>query len=167
MLLRYIQLAFMLALACWGLLGAAANLLAYSDGYSSVLFAFSMQGVQSAPALWRAVDNPLVIHLGFGFIWLSKLVMGVLCTVSALQMLQSIGLAAHEYRAAKRLGLAGAYVCMFMLFFGFIVISGTYFELWRDTEVMGYEASVYAFIYFGFLFGSVAVISDESQERNQ
>ena len=53
---------------------------------------------------------------------------------------------------------------MFMLFFGFVVISGSYFELWRDVETMGYEAHVYAFIYFGFIGILTLFISQEDTE---
>ena len=149
--MRHTKIMLMLSLCVWGVLGAIANLLAYSDGYASVEFVFSMKGAVGAPAMWRAVDNPLVIHIGFTFIWASKLVTGLLCGYSTAQLWQKRSQPAAEFQQAKTPGLIGAAISIFMLFFGFVVISGTYFELWRDVEVMGYEAHVYAFIYAGFI----------------
>ena len=72
---------------------------------------------------------------------------------------------AEAFNAAKTIGLVGAAICMFMLFFGFVVISGSYFELWRDLETMGYEAHVYAFIYFGFI-GIMALFIAQPENDN-
>ena len=141
----------MASIALWGLLGGIANLMAYQDGYNSVAFTFSMEGAKDAPGMWRAVYDPLLIHIGFAFIWVSKFATGLLCSISALQLWNARNTTAEAFNAAKTIGLVGACISMFMLFFGFVVISGTYFELWRDLETMGYEAHVYAFIYFGFI----------------
>ena len=141
----------MVSIALWGLLGGIANLMAYRDGYNSVAFVFSMEGAINAPGLWRAIESPPLIHIGFAFIWISKLAIGLLCSISALQLWKVRNTTVDAFNSAKTLGLVGAGISMFMLFFGFVVISGTYFELWRDVETMGYEAHVYAFIYFGFI----------------
>ena len=141
----------MASIALWGLLGGIANLMAYQDGYSAVAFTFSMEGAENAPGMWRVVHNPLLIHIGFAFIWLSKFATGLLCSISVVQLWNARNTTAEAFNEAKTIGLVGICISMFMLFFGFVVISGSYFELWRDLETMGYEAHVYAFIYFGFI----------------
>ena len=164
---RLTKILFMLAIAIWGLVGGIANLLAYQDGYNSVAFAFSMVGAEGAPAMWRAIESPLLIHLGFAFIWGSKLATGALCSCSTARLWTARNAARQEFNQAKRLGITGASISMLMLFFGFMVVSGTYFELWRDVETMGYEAHVYAFIYFGFIGLSTLFISLDEASTNQ
>jgi len=148
-MIRPVKILFMLSIAAWGILGAIANLMAYPDGYYSVEFTFSMQGAPNAPGLWRAIENPLLIHLGFAVLWGSKLAAGLLSAYGTLQLWKNRNASAKAFNEAKVYGLVGAAIALIMLFFGFVVISGPYFELWRDVETMGYEAHVYAFIYFG------------------
>ena len=150
-MIRIVKILFMLSIATWGVLGAIANLMAYPDGYYSVQFTFSMQGAANAPGLWRAIENPLLIHLGFAVIWGSKLAGGLLASYGTLQMWSQRQATAKAFDEAKTYGLLGVAIMLLMLFFGFVVIGGTYFELWRDVKTMGYHAHVYAFIYFGFI----------------
>ena len=154
----------MASIALWGLLSGIANLMAYGDGYSSVEFVLSMKGAKGAPGLWRAIENPIFIHIGFAFIWASKLATGLLCSFSTVHLWKNRNRKATVFNNAKTYGIAGAAISMFMLFFGFVVISGSYFELWRDVETMGYEAHVYAFIYFGFIGILTLFISQEDTE---
>lgn len=102
-MIRIVKILFMLSIATWGVLGAIANLMAYPDGYYSVQFTFSMQGAANAPGLWRAIENPLLIHLGFAVIWGSKLAGGLLASYGTLQMWSQRQATAKAFDEAKNL----------------------------------------------------------------
>ena len=86
---------------------------------------------------WKATTNPVVITIGALFIVLSKIVAGVLCLIGAWRMWGARAGEAAVYTRAKNMALAGCAVAVFMLFFGFIVIGESWFELYRSESLRG------------------------------
>ncbi len=161
---RLIKIFLMASIALWGLIGSVANLAAYSDGYASVARVLSMSGTTGAPAMWRAVESEFFAHIGFAYIWCSKLLTGVLCSISVVSLWLNRRRTASAFHTAKSLGVTGACVSMLMLFFGFIVVSGSFFELWRDAE-LGPPAHEYASIYLTCIGVIVLVILQAETEQ--
>jgi predicted small integral membrane protein len=147
-MVKLVKVLLMASIALWGLIGGIANLMDYQGGYGAVAYVFSMTGAKEAPALWRAIDSPFLIHIGYAFIWVSKLATGLLCSICTVKLWHSRSSTASAFNASKTYGITGAGISMFMLFFGFVVVSGTYFELWRDAG-LGAVAHQFAFIYIG------------------
>ncbi len=145
-MVKLIKVFLMASIALWGFIGGLTNLMDYPGGYGAVAYVLSMTGAKDAPGLWRAIESPFLIHIGFAFIWVSKLATGLLCSISTVKLWHSRSSTSSAFNASKSYGIAGAGISMFMLFFGFVVLSGTYFELWRDAN-LGAVAHQFALIY--------------------
>ncbi|MGI9293012.1 MAG: DUF2165 family protein [Pseudomonadales bacterium] len=163
-MIRIIKVVLMFSIAAWGVVGGFTNLIDYQGGVGVVALVLSMdlvmetEGMGPTPAAWRAITSPVIAHIGFFFIWASKLATGVLCAISAGRLWMNR--AGKQFNDAKQLGLAGAGVSLFMLFFGFVTMSGTYFELYRDHEI-GYSTHVIALVYFGMIGISSLLIAQD------
>lgn len=164
MVTRYVKILLMVSICAWGLASGVVNLLAYAEGYGAVAFVLSMKGAAGAPAMCRAIENPVLIHAAFAFIWGCKLITAGLCGYSTVQLWRFRHQSGALFHRAAGPGLAGAGLSIFMLFFGFVVLSGAYFEFWRDTTGLGFDAHVYALVYAGFL-GLSALLVAVPEER--
>ena len=136
------------SVAAWALLSGTVNLLDYEGGKAAVAQAMSMSLATGATATWRAIENPLLINLGYIFIWTIKYIAGALCAVSAANLWKNRN--SSSFNDSKELGLCGIGLAMFMLFFGFIVLSDTYFELWRDAG-FGNAVTTKSLLYFSYI----------------
>lgn len=165
-MIKLVKISLMASIALWGLIGGVTNLMDYYGGYRSVAYVFSMTGASDVPGLWRAIENPFLIHIGFAFIWISKLATGLLCSISTVQLWQNRNSTASDFNASKSYGIVGASISIFMLFFGFIVLSGSYFELWRDIN-LGAVAHQFAFIYLASMGIIVLLIAQPDIEPRQ
>lgn len=154
----------MFSIAAWGIIGGFTNLIDYKGGVGVVALVLSMDlvkesaGMGPTPAVWRAVTSPFIAHIAFIFIWASKFATGILCAISTATLWKNR--TGDGFNDAKRLGLAGAGISLFMLFFGFVTMSGTYFELYRDQEI-GYSTHVIALVYFGMISMSSLLIAQD------
>ncbi len=124
MLIRLIKIALASALALWGLFTGAMNLIHYEDGLIGVRVVMGMPDIESI----RAISIPLLHHFGYAFIYLGKLAMGGLCLAGALQLWTARGASASVFNRKKQFVIAGAGIGLFMLFFGFFVVAGGYFN---------------------------------------
>ena len=113
-----------LAVALWGLLGGVGNLASYHDGLQSVHSVLSLETLptEAIPEGPRT-PNPLMVHLGFAFIWVLKLAGGLLCLVGAARMWRARKSEQADFAAAKRWAILGCGVLFFMLFFGFSLVA--------------------------------------------
>ncbi len=104
------------------------------------------------------MDSTFLALLGAVFILILKLVAGGLALTGALQMWMARHANAVTFAKSQELVLAGIGVAVFMLFFGWIVIAETWFELWRSDLFRGLALQS-AFRYGLFMIGIGLFIS--------
>lgn len=140
-MVRYIKILLALAVALWGLLGGLANLANYEEGRQSVQSVVSMETLpESAVADRTSSPNPMMVTAGFAFIWVFKLIGGVLCLVGAARMWSTRSPTdTAKFERAKRWAISGCGVLLFMLFFGFSLIAVGPFKLYLSPLVSAVE----------------------------
>lgn len=148
-MIRTVKLLLVATVAFWGFIGAFENVENWGETLDSVRAVTSMETVPGGAERWQASSNPLLVWLGALFIMLSKLTVGLLCSVGVYQMWQARAGDAVAFSHAKKAALAGFGIAMFMLFGGFIVIAESFFELWR-SEVLS-NVLLAAFRYAGLI----------------
>ncbi len=139
MLIRKIKIMFAVAVGIWGLWGGIGNLLGYEGGYGAVKAVLSMSTL-SEPAAY-AITNSFLIHLGFAFIWLTKLTGGTLCLLGAKNMWADLETPRDDFQRAKSFAIAGCAIILFMLFFGFNFIAANVFMLYQSPMISAVELS--------------------------
>ena len=149
-MLRITKIGLVIAVALWGLVGGALNLMDWPGTLAAVRAATSMVTIEGGADSWRATSNGFVVWSGALFIMLSKFLAALLCAVSAMRMWQARTSDAQSFAAAKSLALAGCAVAVIMLFGGFIVIAESWFELWA-SDVMRAPVLDSAFRYAGMI----------------
>ena len=154
-MLRIMKILLVLSVAAWALAGAFGNVDDWEGTVGAVAATASMATFEGGPESWRAVDNRAVALAGAVFILSMKIIAGLLCLIGAQRMAAARGGDAAAFQAAKSLALTGCAVAVFMLFFGWIVIAETWFELWR-SDVFRPLALDSAFRYAG-LIGVIAL----------
>ena len=136
-MLRIAKILLILAVAAWGYIAAAHNILDWEGTLGAVTSVTSMTTFEGGADSWQAIENPILSLLGGLFIASSKLLAALLCTLGAFRMIGVRNGSAMQFDQAKRAALAGCAVAVFMLFGGFIVIAETFFELWRSDAMRG------------------------------
>ncbi len=76
----------------------------------------------------RSISTPVLHHVGYSFIYLGKFAMGSFCLIGVVAMWRARGSAADQFNRAKLVVISGSGIGLFMLFFGFFVIAGAYFN---------------------------------------
>lgn len=154
-MLRIAKIMLVFSVAAWGLVGAFGNFADWEGTTGAIGAATSMATFEGGAESWRATSTPAVVMAGAVFIIASKMLAGILCLVGAARMAAALGADAAAFQEAKSLALTGCAVAVFMLFFGFIVIAESWFELWR-SEVMREPVLGSAYRYAGMI-GLIAV----------
>jgi predicted small integral membrane protein len=139
-LIRHTKILLALAVALWGLLGAIGNLTNYEQGMGSVHAVLSKETLPEGASPEGPSDpGPVLVTLGFAFIWLSKLIGGALCLVGVVRMWASRNGDVADFAHAKRWAIAGCGVLLFMLFFGFNVVAVGPFKLYLSPMISAVE----------------------------
>ena len=149
-MLRVMKILLAAGIALWGLLGAFGNIANWPATTGAVAAVTSMSTFAGGPQRWQATTNPAVILAGALFILLGKVVSGLLCAAGAWRMWVAREGDAATFGRAKTMVLSGCAVAMFMLFVGFNVIGGGWFELWR-SDMLREQAGEPAFGYGGMI----------------
>ena len=126
--LRYIKILLSMSVAAWGLIAGAVNLIYYN--YRGVSVVMSMQGEDSI----RAISIPALYAVGYAFIYLGKFATGFACAWGTYKLWAARTASPGEFHRAKTTTLFGCGIAMFMLFFGFVVIAGSYFNPGPDVS---------------------------------
>lgn len=150
MLLRLVKTLLIASVAAWGFVGALLNLLNWSGTTGSVYAATTMSTFEGGAASWQATANPVLILTGALFITLSKLLTGVCCSISSVQMIRTLQAEPVSFNRAKTQGLVGCAIAVLMLFFGFVVVAESFFEMWR-SDLLRDASLESAFRYAGLI----------------
>ncbi|HEX8584247.1 MAG TPA: DUF2165 family protein [Allosphingosinicella sp.] len=144
---RFVKIMLMASVGLWGVIGGLGNLMDYSAGVEQVGYVLSMEGAKDvAYASWRSIHSPLIAHLAFAVIYLSKLATGALCLYCSARLLKFRKADTATFQTEKSSGILGLGISITMLFLAFIVFAGLLFEYWR-VPTFGMITHHYAFIY--------------------
>ena len=149
-MLRSIKIILVLSVAVWGTLSAFGNFTHWSGTLEAVGAATSMATFEGGAESWQATTNPVVIMAGAVYIVSLKILTAFLCFVGAQRMWSARKDSAQVFSDSKTIALTGCGVGVFLLFFGWIVIAETWFELWRSDVLRGPVLDS-AFRYGGFI----------------
>lgn len=155
---RAVESVMMLSVGLWGIFGGTQNLFAYQEGMAEVQRAImaSYIGEFKAQYFFNWIVSGCA-HAGYAFIYVSKLMAGILCSSSAYKMWKVLRGRKYDYVRARNLGVIGCGVGAFMLFFGFFVIGGVVLGGWKSqafTSGPHHYAAWYfsALMLFGIFF---------------
>ena len=133
----YTRLAKAIAVGFFGmlvLLAALDNIFDYDTSFPYVEHVLSMDTVQEETTLkWRAVHSKSLQHGAFALIIVAELVSGVLCLMSAVQLLRTRN-DLKAFQRKKRLAVIGLSVGLTLFFFGFYVIGAEWFVSWQSER---------------------------------
>ncbi len=154
-MLRIMKILLILSVSTWGLVGIYGNIYDWNGTTGAVAAATSMSTFDGGADDWRATSSPaLILAIALAIVFL-KSASAILCLAGAWQMWAARAGDAAVFAKAKTYALAGCAVAIFMLFFGWIVIAESWFELWR-SEVMR-EAVLDAAFRYCAMIGLIAL----------
>ncbi len=149
-MLRIMKIILILSVAMWGVFGVLGNIVDWGGTTGAVGATTSMATFEGGADDWRATSNPAVIMAGAIFIVLLKSATALLCFAGAWKMWTTRAEDRAVFGQAKTYALTGCAIAVFMLFFGWIVIAESWFELWR-SELLREAALGSAFRYAGMI----------------
>ena len=116
-------------------LAVLGNLTMPHTGYAAVSTAMGMQTTYRNPhAMWRAIENPLLIWAAFGLIVLSEATSAALSWAAAVKLWRSRR-HKEQFAAAKSAAYLGLGVAACLYFIVFLVIAQEYFLMWQSTKL--------------------------------
>lgn len=127
--LRTMQIVIVASMAFWGIGDGLGNIVVYDTWVKIVAYVLTLEDtmIDGMPHP-RAIHNEVLPHIGYAFIYLSKLTAGVLCTISAIKLWKARGATAAVFNEAKDKFYVGVGFILFMLIFGFISLKGGVFN---------------------------------------
>lgn len=129
MALRIIKILLVLSIAAWALVNAVGNIMFYDEWVKIVAYVMAVENVQYDGHLSaRAMNAPILHHIGYAFIYLPKLITGILCLLGAADLWKARRDVAIAFDRAKYRFYLGCGVSMFSLIFGFLVVAGAMFS---------------------------------------
>lgn len=141
--------------ACVGALTLIAgldNILDYGANFAAVQHILSMDAIgPNSPFAWRAITSAPLHHLAYVGIIAAELGSSALCFAGAGKLFRARRCSLQSFTRAKDIAIAGLVVALGLYFFGFLVVGGEWFQMWR-SQVWNMQQAAFRFI------GSVGVI---------
>lgn len=159
-MLRFTKVLLIATVAVFLLLGAIFNIVGWTGTVGAVAATTTMATIEGGGTHWQVTSNPAVIVGGAVFITLLKIVAGFLCAAGAVKMWTRRKESQGAFSSSKEMALTGCGVAMFLLFFGWIVIAETWFELWR-SDALRDAALQSAFRYSGMIMLIALFVADD------
>jgi predicted small integral membrane protein len=113
------------------LLVAINNIFDYGTNLEVVQHILSMDAIPPGPLSWRAIANPTLHHLSYGFIIAVEAVSAALTLQGAWLLWQARSERAAVFNRAKGRAIAGLAAGFLLYFLGFMAIGGEWFQMWR------------------------------------
>lgn len=116
-------------------LAVLGNVTMPHTGYAAVSTAMGMQTTYRNPhAMWRAIQDPVLIWAAFGLIVLSEATSAVFSWIAAARLWRARG-QKEQFSAAKSTAYLGLGVAACLYFIIFLVIAQEYFLMWQSTKL--------------------------------
>lgn len=133
------------AIALFASLAAVGNISDYESNFKFVSHTLKMDTTYpDNKEMWRAIDNPIVHHLAYGFIILTELVIAILCWLGGYRLARTIK--KHgDFNKAKGMATLGLTLGFLLWFTGFMTIGGEWFLMWQ-SEVANAQQSAFRLV---------------------
>ena len=131
--MRAIKILLVAGMALYLTLAALGDIAMPQSAFRSVAAAVGMQGT-AQQAMWRAIEDPILVWLVLGLIVLLELVGAGLCWVGAARM-WATRRSSTPFTVAKRTAQLGLGVTACLYFIGYLAIAQEYFMMWQNVEI--------------------------------
>ncbi len=133
MMIRISKIFLVAAVGALILLVAINNVTDYDTNYDVVSHVMSMDEVPpGSPLAWRAITNPTLHRLLYGFIIATEFVAASLSLVGGWKLWRMRAAEGARFNAAKDVAIAGLALAVGLYLFGFMAIGGEWFQMWRS-----------------------------------
>ncbi|QKG19767.1 DUF2165 family protein [Actinomadura verrucosospora] len=143
------------------------NVTDYWTNFNFVSHVFSMDAQK--PALhdvsninYRAVSWKWFHHVAYVGVILTETAIMVTCLASAWRQARTLRAPDAAYRKAKRWGLAGCTIGLFLWFFGFQAVAGEWFGMWMNDTWNGIPDAVRLCTYIGIVLVYLTMGNDRA-----
>jgi predicted small integral membrane protein len=131
---RLAKIALTASVGLFALMVGLDNIFDYQTNFEAVRHVMSMDTLPEGYAFgWRAVTLTALQHLAYWVIILTELASAGFLIVGAGRMARAARYNALIFNDSKRLAIAGLVALFLLYFFGFLVVGGEWFEMWRST----------------------------------
>ena len=159
---RYAKILMVLSLAAFAFMVTFNNLTDYGSNFAFVQHVLSMDTTfPGNAAMYRAVTNPLLWHLGYWLIIAGEGLTFVLFLLGAISLFRARHAEGQAFDAAKNWVVAGATAGFLVWFFGFMVIGGEWFLMWQSDTWNGQDA---AFKFYMAILGVLIFVKQPDGE---
>ncbi|HKH80542.1 MAG TPA: DUF2165 domain-containing protein [Methylovirgula sp.] len=118
-----------------GLLTAIDNIIDYPTNFEVVRHVMSMDATPPGNRLMgRAITSETLHSLVYWIIIATELLYGSLCIFGALRLFGAQRSLARSFNSAKGAAVLGLAIGFTLYFFGFLVIGGEWFQMWRAGQ---------------------------------
>lgn len=141
--LRLLQSLTLFMAGLFGLFVFAGNLMDYDSNFQFVRHVLSMDTTFEGNALmWRAIESPVVHHIGYIGIIIAEGLFALLAIVGAVKMFRLRTADAAAYDRARGWGYAAYGLGFIIWFVGFIVIGSEWFAMWQSSSWNGKDTAM-------------------------
>lgn len=143
------------------LLVAVNNVFDYGVNFDVVRHILAMDMIPEGPFGWRAITRPEIHHLLYVGIIAAEFASGFVTLMGVARLWTKRTAGAAAFNAAKNLAVAGVAGGFMLYFFGFMVIGGEWFQMWRAGP---YNMQEPAFRFIGALGAVLVFLSLPDQD---
>ena len=139
MIIRLIKAMVCLAVALFGLLVAADNVIDYSTNFQFVQHVLSMDTIPDKRLIDRAITDPAVWRLSYVVIIVGEALTGLCFLAAAIALLSQLRAPPARFERAKTWAVVGGAIGFLVWFVGFLVIGGEWFQMWQSPSWNGQQ----------------------------
>jgi predicted small integral membrane protein len=145
--LRLSKIAFVAAIALYATLVAFGNITDYGTNFAFVQHVFMMDTVfPTATTRYRAIETPLVHHIGYIAIIAAETLTAGLCWWGAFRLWRQRQAPARDFNRAKAIAIAGLTLGFLVWQVAFMSVGGEWFGMWMSSQWNGIESAFRVFI---------------------
>ncbi|MBI1868030.1 MAG: DUF2165 domain-containing protein [Methylocystis sp.] len=134
MISRSAKILFVALVGVFGLLTGADNIIDYPTNFEVVRHVMSMDTTSPGGLLGRAITNATLHHFVYGSIIIAEMCYGAICIFGCLRLVSALRSDAASFEAAKEPAVLGLAIGFALYFFGFMIVGGEWFQMWRSTQ---------------------------------
>ncbi|MEM9681912.1 MAG: DUF2165 domain-containing protein [Pseudomonadota bacterium] len=152
-----------LVVGAWALVVAYGNVADYDTNWVYVQEVMSMRYAQSDPDVaWRAITSPSLHRLAYAAIIIAEAVAGVFFVFAGILMAWRLKAPVSAFQTAKTPFAIGLTIAILVWLFGFMVLAGEWFQMWRSQTYNAQETAF--FFYMTMLLGGVYIFQHSDDE---
>jgi len=146
-MLRLSKIALLAAIALFASLVAFDNVTDYGTNLAFVRHVLTMDTVfPDSTIKYRAIETPLLHHVGYVGIILAEAATGLLCSWGAARLWRRRHAPARDFNRGKAVAVAGLTLGFLLWQAGFMTIGGEWFGMWMSAQWNGTESAFRFFI---------------------